>query len=173
MTLHGLFNIIQVMDTNQMTQARLQELVNYAADTGIFTWNKPRRRCRSGDKTGCRMRNGYICIRLDDILYTAHRLAWLYVHGVWPTHQLDHINGDRADNRIANLREATNAQNAQNRKRKDNKSGFPGVRAENSKWLAEIKVNYKVIRLGLYATPEEAHEAYLKAKRDLHPFSQH
>ena len=161
------------MKTQNISQARLHELVSYARDTGVFTWNKSRRRCRSGSPTGCKMKNGYICIRLDDVLYTAHRLAWMYVHGRWPANQLDHINGDRADNRIDNLREATNAENAQNRLRKDNKSGFPGVRAENNKWLAEIKVNYKPIRLGLFATPEEAHAAYLAAKRGFHPFSQH
>lgn len=161
------------MKTQNISQARLHELVSYAPDTGVFIWNKSRRRCRSGSPTGCKMKNGYICIRLDDVLYTAHRLAWMYVHGRWPANQLDHINGDRADNRIDNLREATNAENAQNRLRKDNKSGFPGVRAENSKWLAEIKVNYKPIRLGLFATPEEAHAAYLAAKRGFHPFSQH
>jgi hypothetical protein len=161
------------MDGKTITQDRLKALVSYNLETGVFRWNMARRRCRPGDATGCRMRNGYIAIRLDDVLYTAHRLAWLYVNGQWPAHQLDHINGNRGDNRISNLREATNAQNAQNRKRKDNKSGFPGVRKENHKWLAEIKVNYKPIRLGLFATPEDAHKAYLKAKHDLHPFSQH
>lgn len=154
-----------------LTQDRLKALVNYAPETGVFTWNMARRRCRPGDKIGCRMKNGYICIRVDDILYTAHRLAWRYMTGEWPSAQIDHINGDRADNRFSNLREATNAQNAQNRKRKDNKSGFPGVRRENDKWLAEIKVNYVGRRIGLFETPEQAHEAYLKAKHELHPFS--
>lgn len=159
------------MKAMNLTQERLKTLVNYDAQTGVFTWNLSRRRCRSGDRTGCRMKNGYVCIRLDDILYTAHRLAWLYMTGAWPTAQVDHINNDRADNRFCNLREATNAQNAQNRKRKDNKSGFPGVRKENNKWLAEIKLNYASRRLGLFDTPEQAYDAYLKAKHDLHPFS--
>ena len=119
------------------------------------------------------MSHGYICIRVDNVLYTAHRLAWLYAYGRWPTHQLDHINKDRADNRLCNLREATNAENAQNRKRRDNKTGYTGVNRENNKWKAEIKLNYKTIRLGLFDTPEEAHAAYLSAKHGLHPFSQH
>jgi len=161
------------MDTKTITQDRLKALVSYDPKTGIFRWNMARRRCRPGDVTGCRMKQGYIAIRLDDVLYTAHRLAWLYVTGEWPKEQLDHINGDRSDNRIANLREATNAQNAQNRKRRDNKTGFTGVNKENNRWKAEIKVNYKKIRLGLFDTPEEAHAAYLKAKHGLHPFSQH
>ena len=117
------------------------------------------------------MQNGYCIIRLDDRLYTAHRLAWLYVHGQWPTHQLDHINGNRQDNRLCNLRPATNAENAQNRTRKSNTSGFPGVRKTNSKWTAEIKVNYKPIRLGRFDSPEAAYAAYLEAKRKYHPFS--
>jgi hypothetical protein len=119
------------------------------------------------------MNNGYVCIRIDNILYTAHRLAWLYVHGNWPAHQLDHINKNRSDNRLCNLREATNAENAQNRKRSDNKTGYTGVNQENNKWKAEIKLNYKTIRLGLFETPEEAYSAYLSAKHGLHPFSQH
>lgn len=169
----GLFNIIKVMNIEKLTQARLCELVNYVPDTGQFTWNKARRRCRPGDPTGCRMNNGYICIRVDNVLYTAHRLAWLYSYGAWPEHQLDHINKDRADNRLCNLRTATNAENAQNTKRRDNKSGYTGVYKENARWKAEIKLNYKTIRLGLFDTPEQAHAAYLAAKHDLHPFSQH
>lgn len=116
------------------------------------------------------MKNGYRVIRIDDALYLAHRLAWFYVTGNWPANQIDHINGVRDDNRFSNLREATNLQNAHNRKYNRNKSGFQGVRKENSKWLAEIKINYKAVRLGLFNTPEEAHCAYLIAKRQHHPF---
>ena len=114
------------------------------------------------------MRHGYVAIRLDDTLYTAHRLAWLYVNGEWPAEQIDHINRDRADNSITNLRSVTNAENAQNQRARANKSGFAGVRKENNKWLAEIKVNYKPIRIGLFETPEAAHEAYVAAKRKFH-----
>jgi hypothetical protein len=160
------------MKNNKISVQRLKQLVNYAPDTGEFTWNMPRRKCRTGDKAGCRMKNGYIVLRLDDCLFYAHRLAWFYVNEVWPANVIDHINGDRSDNRFSNLREATIAQNAQNssRIRSTNTSGFTGVRRENKKWLAEIKVNYKPMRLGLFNTPEEAHEAYLIAKHNLHPF---
>lgn len=164
---------MQGMKPENIDHDRLKTLVAYDPKTGLFTWALPRRRCRPGDKAGCRMRNGYTVIRLDDQLFYAHRLAWFYVHKQWPAQQIDHVNGDRADNRLENLREATNAQNAQNHQkiRKTNTSGFSGVRRENKKWLAEIKVNYKPIRLGLFETPEEAHEVYLKAKQDLHPYS--
>lgn len=159
---------------NGLTAARVRHLINYNPKTGLFTWNAKRRRCTPGAKAGCRMKNGYIIIRLDNALYLAHRLAWLYMTGAWPAHQIDHVNGDRADNRFSNLREATNIENAHNRhKRRNNKSGYTGVRAESKRWLAEIKVNYKTIRLGLFDTPEEASRAYQDARKTYHPFSTH
>lgn len=153
-----------------MTPERLHELLKYNAETGLFTWVKVRRGCRIGGVAGCRMKSGYIIIRLDDELFYAHRLVWLYVHGKWPIDQLDHIDGNRANNKLSNLREVSNLENAQNIRgpKSKNRSGFLGVRKENSKWLAEIKVNYKPIRIGLFATPEEAHEAYILTKRRLH-----
>ncbi len=151
-----------------LTPERLKELVHYNAETGDFTWAKTRRRCRLGGKAGCRMRNGYIVIRIDDTLYLAHRLAWLYMTGDWPPEQIDHINRDREDNRWKNLRAVSNMENAWNKTVRSNKSGFAGVRRENRKWLAEIKVNYRPIRLGLFDTPEAAHEAYVAAKRERH-----
>jgi hypothetical protein len=154
----------------ELTADRLRELVHYDPQTGEFTWVKKRRRCSVGKRAGCTMKNGYRTIRVDDTLYLAHRLAWLYVTGDWPTDQIDHINGVRNDNRFENLRKATNLQNAHNRKYTRNKSGFQGVRKENSKWLAEIKVDYKPVRLGLFNTPEEAHAAYCEAKKRHHSF---
>ena len=155
----------------ELTVERLKELVSYDPDTGIFQWAMARRKCRKGDAAGCRMTNGYIGIRIDNVLHNAHRLAWLYTHGVWPTDQIDHVNNDRADNRLVNLREATNIANSHNRRKSTrNTSGFTGVRRENSKWQASIKVNYKAIRLGLFDTPEEASAAYQEAKQRLHHF---
>lgn len=151
-----------------LTADRLREVLNYSPDTGKFTWAITRRGCKKGSVAGCKMKHGYIAIRVDNVLHTAHRLAWLHVNGKWPDKQIDHINRDRADNRAANLREVTNAENAQNQRLRKNKSGFTGVRKENSKWLAEIKVAYKPIRIGLFDTPEAAHEAYILAKRKFH-----
>jgi hypothetical protein len=153
---------------HSLTAERVRELLDYNPRTGIFTWAISRRRCRKGSVAGCVMRNGYVVIRVDDRLYLAHRLAWLHVHGRWPVEQLDHIDRNRANNTLRNLREVTNAENAQNQKPRKNKSGFSGVRKENNKWLAEIKVNYKPIRIGLFETPEAAHAAYIDAKRKLH-----
>lgn len=165
--------MLRMQDTN-LTQERLKALVHYDPDNGFFTWNMKRRRCRPGDMAGCRMKHGYICIRIDDILYTAHRLAWFYMTGQWPADQIDHINGVRHDNRFANLREATNLENTQNcvgTLRRSNKSGYTGVRKDRDKWVAEIKTNYKGKYLGRFDTAEEAYAAYLKAKHELHPFS--
>jgi len=153
-----------------MTPERLHELLKYDPETGLFTWAKVRRGCRLGGVVGCQMKSGYISIRLDNELFYAHRLVWLYVYDKWPIDQIDHIDGKRANNKLANLREVSNLENAQNIRgpKIKNKSGFLGVRKENSKWLAEIKVNYRPIRIGLFATPEEAHEAYILTKRRLH-----
>jgi hypothetical protein len=102
-----------------------------------------------------------------------HRLAWLYVTGAWPKKHLDHINGDRADNRFCNLREADDAANNQNRKRA-NKCSLTGVLGvtyckQTKRYRAVIMHNRKSIHLGRFDTPEEAHAAYVGAKRVLHP----
>jgi hypothetical protein len=116
---------------------------------------------------------GYRRINIDRRLYQAHRLAWLYVHGRWPIVELDHINGVRDDNRLANLREATRAQNNQNlSQRSDNKSGHVGAsfHKQTRRWKAQIQVGGQTRHLGLYATPEAAHDAYLAAKAEMHTF---
>ncbi len=100
----------------------------------------------------------------------AHRLAWLYVHGTWPAMRVDHRNGNPADNRIRNLRLATNSENRQNlhKAHKNNLSGLLGVSRNGNNWAATIKINGKRIGLGTYKTAEAAHAVYLVAKRELH-----
>jgi hypothetical protein len=101
--------------------------------------------------------------------------AWLYVHGEWPKHTIDHINGIRSDNRIENLRDVptrTNLENTRSQSRK-NETGFMGVSRNKTSvradsWVAAITVNRKTIHLGVYETPEQAHAAYIQAKRRLH-----
>jgi len=103
-------------------------------------------------------------------MYKAHRLAWLYVHGEWPPEQLDHINGQRDDNRVENLRSATRAENAGNSKRRaDNTSGFKGVywNAQRSKWQAKIRRGQLEKHLGLFVCKEDAAEAYRRAAADV------
>ena len=129
-------------------------------------------RVKIGDVAGCLRNDGYTTIKIDGRIHRAHRLAWLHVHGEWPNDQLDHINGSRSDNRLANLRAASHSENQHNQRkpRSDNKSGFLGVFPYRGKFRAMIRIDGKQRSLGDFSTPEAAHEAYLKAKRALHPF---
>lgn len=118
------------------------------------------------------MRQGYVRACVDGVLYYAHRLAWLHHHGEWPAEQLDHINGDRQDNRIANLRLASQLENHQNRKlQRNNVSGHPGVYFEKGRWRARIKVQQKYRHLGTFDTFEEARAARIFAKEAMHQFN--
>jgi hypothetical protein len=150
---------------------RLMEVVSYDPETGVFRWReRPNRRIRAGDVAGS-MQNTYWRVAIDGTEYLAHRLAWLYMNGEWPSVQIDHINGIRTDNRISNLRDvlpAVNCQNQRNAQAK-NLSGYLGVSTKaGGKWLARIHKAGKPIRIGLFDSPEAAHQAYLEAKRRLH-----
>lgn len=129
---------------------------------------------RAGDIAGCiNKTTGYRVVGVDGKIYLAHRLIWLMVHGKFPADMLDHINGSKLDNRISNLREATNQQNAQNQTKPqvNNKSGFLGVRLhKQGRFEARIRINSNLKYLGYFDTPEEAHDVYLQAKRQLHEF---
>ena len=139
--------------------------LDYNPLTGIFTWRvKVNSRAKAGAVAGSQSR-GYWVIRVAGKLHGAHRLAWFFVYGEWPK-QIDHINGIQSDNRIANLRLATNAQNAQN-SRCRNRAGFKGVSPKKGKWRATIKHDGRSIQIGTFASPEEAHAAYVAASRRL------
>ena len=142
------------------TPAMLRELLDYSPDTGIFVWRVSIGAARAGTVAGTSCR-GYCRIMVFGKRYSAHRLAWLFVHGEWPKLQIDHINGKRSDNRIANLREATNAENGQNQLGR-------GVSRSGKRWEARIRLGGPQIRLGSFDTQEEAHAAYLAAKLALH-----
>lgn len=150
---------------------RLRDVLDYDAGTGLFRWKTPKTAfIRPGDVASNRVNSqGYVSISIDGTYYKAHRLAWLYVHGVWPIEQIDHINGRRNDNRIMNLRQAERSQNAKNRKRNaNNKSGFKGVHALNGGWAAQIKVDGVRHHLGTFPTAEIAARAYAEASARLH-----
>jgi hypothetical protein len=104
-------------------------------------------------------------------VYLGHRLVWLYHNGCWPSKFLDHIDGDRENNRIENLREASRTDNNRNVSRqRNNTSGFKGVSLmkRDNVWIAQITVNRKNYYLGRFSTPEEAYAAYCKAAKELH-----
>lgn len=156
-----------------ITQERLQELLHYAPETGVFTWLVSKGKCRAGAAAGCANHDGYWRMRIDGADYQAHRLAWLCVTGGWPVDQIDHINGVRADNRFINLREATNAENAQNQAMAvNNTSGFTGVSWNRGarKWQSHITFAGKLKNLGYFATPQDAHAAHVAAKAKHHTF---
>jgi hypothetical protein len=148
---------------------RLRELLAYDPETGEFT-NRGRRgnTGRAGKAAGSRNSRGYVTVSIGGYNYLAHRLAWIYVTGTWPVAEIDHINGDGADNRFANLREATRGENARNRARQNNTSGFKGVVGRGTRWEAKIYYDGREIYLGTFATPEEAHAAYAKAALEHH-----
>jgi hypothetical protein len=154
---------------NETLAELLRLRLDYNPNTGVFTWKNGRRK---GFAAGSLTPTGYITIRLGK-QYEAQRLAWFAVHGDFPKAQIDHINGITTDNRIVNLRVASHAENQQNRKgdRSDSKTGVIGVSARRSGFLARIKVNKREIHLGCFETAEEAHAAYLAAKKRLHPFT--
>lgn len=159
----------------ELTQKELKRLLRYDPETGVFTWKvKPCKNMKSGIMAGGLHPRGYRYIRIGRKKYGSHRLAWLYVHGYMPPDEADHINGVRDDNRISNLRLANSSENSQNiySSRNNNKSGFLGVVFSKAfrKWGSQIGVGGKRYHLGHFSTPEEAHQAYLKAKREMHPF---
>jgi hypothetical protein len=156
----------------ELTVEQLKDTLDYDADTGVFVWKiRPSKAVKAGDVAGCtEKRIGYITIGIAKRIYKAHRLAWLYVYGSWPKGLIDHINGNKADNRIENLREVFADGNSQNVRKPNrrNKSGFMGVIWFQNKWRASVSVNGKSKWLGDYSTPEEAHQVYLEAKRKYH-----
>lgn len=157
-----------------VTQARLKEVLDYDPVTGIFTWLVDRGgKAKAGSVAGRMVGRNYFQIRVDGRDYYAHRLAWLYVYGEFPTNHLDHMNRNPSDNRIENLRPATQAENLQNmRKLRSNTSGIIGVcwDKQSQKWRAQIKLNGRKIYLGLYNTIDEAAIARASAKAKLHTF---
>lgn len=154
--------------TTPLTAERLRQLFAYDPSTGIFIRLVNRRKFKAGAIAGYSHSGGYQRIMVDWVTYQAHRLAWLYSYGVWPAHELDHINGQRGDNRIANLREATSVQNHANmRLHSRNTSGFKGVSWRGNCWRATISHRNKAVHLGNFATPEEAHAAYCAKAKEL------
>ena len=155
-----------MLKTNNITQDRLKELLDYSPSTGVFVWKTSGRGRSANGVAGCDNGNGYIKISVDSVSHFAHRLAWLYMTGKLPEDGIDHINGIKGDNKFSNLRAATNHQNCFNKpKYKTNTSGYKGVtwRKDTKKWMAQIMVKGKHKSLGSYLCLKDAHNAYCKA----------
>lgn len=156
-----------------LTADRLKVLVNYDAESGVFTRLVSTRNATAGKQTTGTMRpDGYLVLNVDGKQYLCHRLAWLYMHGEWPLEHTDHIDGNRTNNRIANLRAASAAENGRNRTRSQakNTSGSRGVywSSIRRKWIAQICVDRKVINLGGFAEKEAAVAARQAAETTFH-----
>jgi HNH endonuclease/AP2 domain len=161
-----------------ITQAILAEYLHYDPETGVFTRLKysPKtpKRNRTGVAGGFRP-DGYMTIAVQGQRHLAHRLAWLYVHGEWPAKGIDHINGNTSDNRVGNLRLADQSENNQNRRAASSRSktGLLGASFDKArgKYIAFIRSAGKGYNLGRFDTAEQAHAAYVTAKRKLHSHS--
>lgn len=155
------------MEKRLLTQERLKELLSYDESSGLFYWKVSRRNIKAGDIAGHLTEYGYYKLMIDSVVYQAHQLAWFYHYGYFPKGQIDHINHNKSDNRICNLREVSEKDNHKNRpKQVNNTSGCTGVSwyKLTNKWIAHIQVNKKHITLGYFNTFTEAVRARKEAE---------
>jgi hypothetical protein len=153
-----------------ITQSELKSLLNYDAETGIFTWKVETKKIKNGQEAGYIRKDGYKSIGINKKYYMAHRLAWLYVHGYIPK-VIDHSNHNLIDNSINNLRECTTTQNQWNRKvNKHSISGIKGVSWNKltEKWLVRLTINGNRKVLGYFNNIELASKAYKEAAQKFH-----
>ena len=140
--------------------SELKAHLSYEPETGSFTWLRSASGRIMSRHAGTVMSDGYVCIYVLGRLYQAHHLAWAFIYGAWPT-QIDHINRKRGDNRLSNLRLATNSQNAHNKREPaNNTSGFKGIRFKKNRWEASCMVCGKRKYLGRYSSLDAAKNAY-------------
>ena len=155
---------------------RLKEVLHYNPSTGMFKWKVrlSNRAPRIGQLAGVLGNHGYLQIQIDSKIYLAHRLAWLYVHGVWPKYDIDHKDHNKQNNRIKNLRDVTTAGNMQNTLKAFRHSTtkvlnvYRDKRSKSERYIVKLVVNKKQIQIGKFLTLKEAQESALKAKRELH-----
>ncbi len=170
---------------NKLTAKKLRSLLDFDTLTGDLVWKLRTGTQReikifntqyAGKIAGVTCPRGYKYIRIRGLgVYSAGRLAWLHHYGEWPTLEIDHINGNPADNRLANLRQASRSQNGANRSiHSNNQSGFKGVTKVGNKWTACVRLNNVKHRLGSFETAEAASKAYLKKAAEIHKeFARH
>ena len=155
-----------------ITQEELQRVLFYNPETGIFINKLKRPPCLVGKILGTKDPKGYIRIGIHKKTYTGHKLAWLYVYGNLPINQIDHINGIKDDNRIQNLRDVSPQWNSQNQHKapKNSKTGALGVSwsSQKNKFRSSIVINGKQKHIGFFDAVEDAANAYIIAKKELH-----
>jgi hypothetical protein len=148
-----------------ITAEYIRSILNYDLTSGLLEWKfSNKHNDRFGKTAGGDDGIGYTRIKIRGRQYKAHILIWLIVTGSWPKEFIDHIDCNKKNNKIENLREADRSQNGANAtKRTDNTSGFKGVSKEQGNWVASIKTNGRKIRLGTFGSAELAHSVYLAA----------
>jgi hypothetical protein len=154
-----------------ITADEARQLFHYDRDTGGLSWKTGKQGRREDLRAGSRQTSGYLAVCVNYRTYLAHRIIWLLNFGFWPDECIDHINGDRADNRLSNLRLASKSQNGSNRGvQLNNSTGYKGVSyyKRDGSWSASIHLDGKKRHLGYYKSPEEAHTAYCSAAKELH-----
>lgn len=162
------------MTIKQVTKEMILASICYCPETGEIRRkvDSYRATAKAGTNPCYPAKNGYYYVSLYGVRFLAHRLAWLLHYGEWPKYQIDHINHDKLDNRISNLRDVPPRVNNENRKKaqSQNKVGLRGVsrNSHGNKWRARITVRGKEIIIGSFESAEKAHQAYLEAKRKLH-----
>lgn len=149
----------------------IKSMFTYDTETGQIFWSDFQTSAFRGKPAGTIDAHGYIVLTLKRKKFKAHRIAWLLVYGKWPNGEIDHIDGNKLNNKIENLREASSQLNKWNhvKAQENSGTGFRGVCKHRDKFMADIKVNGKKVYLGLFDTPEMAHQAYIEAKKIYHP----
>ena len=143
----------------------LLDLFLYDADSGLLYWKK------SMKLAGTKRKDGRMQVQVFGRVFLSHRIVWAIHHGSWPSFFVDHIDMDKMNNKISNLREATKEENSRNtKKKKTNTSGLKGVSFHrlSGKWRADINLGMKQVSLGLFCSKEDAYAAYCKASKDYH-----
>lgn len=145
-------------------QERLKQLFDYDPTTGHFTNIRDHSRARKGTRAGSSTGHGYRRLTINGARYYEHHLAWLYMFGEWPA-ELDHHDGDRSNNAIVNLRQATRTNNCCNSERETGASGLKGAYLDKrvSKWYSKVQLGGQVEWLGQFDTAEDAHDAFMAA----------
>ena len=156
------------------TPERVREVLRYTKSTGVFTWLVTRSHAVAGSRAGTITTQGYRQIGLDGGSYRASNLAWLYVTGSWPKHEIDHKDRDQSNDRWKNLRAATRKQNCENNGlRKDSSTGVRGVHLfkRTGRWTAYINHNGKRYHLGYFIKKADAQKERMKAEREFYTHS--
>ena len=157
------------MNTKLPDTALLQELFNYEPDTGLVRWKvSSARRIKVGDTAGYINKRGYMVVGIGGTLYFLHRVIWKLQTGEDPMDMdIDHRDRNPSNNKWNNLRLVDRSINIHNRNLTKNKTGFTGVCKEGNRYRPQLVVKGKKYYLGLFHTPEQAHQAYLKKKQEL------